>query len=332
MNSRIYKLNIGIILKITILIIITNINTNYIFAEENGSGHYAPGLNSSFIDALPGKQGLAAANYFCYYKGDSDIGSTIPFGIGLTAGINATVYSDTILFLYQPGINVFGGYYVFGVGIPYVWTTVKGYVQLKNPAGGTIISKERRDTANGLGDIALYPVILGGNSLNGDLKYDFRFAIYAPTGEYDKNDLANVGKNFWTFEPGLMISYLSHKTGFEISSFAGIDFNTINSDTEYQSGDQLHIDVTLAEHLPALGGFFGIGVNGFYYKQITGDSGSGAILGGFEGYTTGVGPVLSYAAKLWGKDIAAEVKWLPEVDVERRTQGDYVWFKLVAKF
>ncbi len=41
------------------------------------------------------------------------------------------------------------------------------------------------------------------------------------------------------------------------------------------------------------GGFIGVGANAFYYEQITGDSGSGARLGEFEGRTVGVGPVLS---------------------------------------
>jgi hypothetical protein len=38
-------------------------------AEEGGSGHYMPGMTASFIDALPGKPGLAAVNIFTFYKG-----------------------------------------------------------------------------------------------------------------------------------------------------------------------------------------------------------------------------------------------------------------------
>ena len=39
---------------------------------------------------------------------------------------------------------------------------------------------------------------------------------------------------------------------------------------------QFHVDFTVAEHLPLFGGIIGIGANGFYYQQVTGDSGSGA--------------------------------------------------------
>ena len=129
------------------------------------------------------------------------------------------------------------------------------------------------------------------------------------------------------------VSWLSSKIGLEVSAFAGIDFNTRNEDTDYTTGTQAHFDFTVAEHLPLWGGFIGIGFNGFYYDQITGDSGSGAKLGDFEGRTLGVGPVVSYATKLCGKyDFVTEIKWLPELDVEKRTEGDYVWCKLALVF
>ena len=111
-----------------------------------------------------------------------------------------------------------------------------------------------------------------------------------------------------------------------------MDFNTKNTDTEYRSGTQFHLDFTVAEHLPLLGGVIGIGANGFYYQQITGDSGSGARLGDFKGRTLGIGPVLSYMTKIWNKDLAAEVKWLPEIDVKKRLKGDSIWFKLGMVF
>ena len=78
--------------------------------------------------------------------------------------------------------------------------------------------------------------------------------------------------------------------------------------TDYQSGTQFHLDFTAGEHLPLLGGIIGIGANVFYYQQISGDSGSGARLGDFKGRTVGIGPVLSCATKIWGKDLVAEVK------------------------
>ena len=301
-------------------------------AEEGGSGHYAPGGSASFVDALPGRPGLAIANYFNFYDGSASASRQLSVGGLLTAGLDATAYSDTVVALYQTSLKLLGGDYAVGVAIPYVWVRAKGEVQVTGPYGGTA-SLTVRDSASGIGDILFYPFMLGWTGLNGDLKSDFRFGIYAPTGDYDEGELANVGKNYWTFEPTVSISYISSKIGLELTAFAGMDFNTENYETDYQSGTQFHLDFTVAEHLPFLGGIIGIGANGFYYQQVTGDSSPlDAILGDFKGRTVGIGPVLSYITKVWGKDLVAEVKWLPELDVKNRLDGDYIWFKLGMAF
>ena len=296
-------------------------------AEEGGSGHYTPGAAASFIDALPGKPGLAIANYFNFYDGSASASKRLPSGGLITKGLDATAYSDTIVALYQTPLELLGGNYAFGVAIPFVWLRADG--EVTGPLGPVTA----RDSASGIGDILFYPFMLGWTGLKGDLKSDFRFGIYAPTGDYDKGKLANVGKNYWTFEPAVLVSYMSSKIGLELSAFTGMDFNTENDKTDYQTGTQFHLDVTVAEHLPLLGGVIGIGANGFYYQQVTGDSSPfDAYLGDFKGRTVGIGPVLSYITKVFGKNLAAEVKWLPELDVKNRLEGDYFWFKLGMAF
>jgi hypothetical protein len=155
--------------------------------------------------------------------------------------------------------------------------------------------------------------------------------IYAPTGAYNAGELSNVGLNYWTFEPMVSFSTISKKTGLEITATAGLDFNTENNDTDYHSGDVFHIDATIAEHLPLCAwGIFGLGVNGYYWKQFNPDTGSGARLGSFETLMTGVGPVVSYISPPFcgGHMVTAEVKWLPQIDTRYTLNGNYVqvWF------
>lgn len=303
-------------------------------AEEGGSAHYMPGATASFIDAFPGKPGgLAVLDFFTYYEASAPANRQLPLGGLLTAGIDATVYANTVVAVYQTPWNVLGGGLAMGVAVPYVWMEVKGEAQRIGPDGEPGPRLSARDTADGIGDMTIYPFMLGWTNLAPDLKVDARLGIYAPTGEYEKGRLANVGKNYWSFEPGIMASWLSSKIGTEVSLYTGVDFNTSNNTTDYQSGTSLHLDGTIAQHLPLLGGFVGVGVNTFYYQQITGDSGSGARLGDFKGMTYGVGPVISYIRAL-GRDttLLAEIKWLPEVDTNKRLQGDYVWVKVGILF
>ena len=57
-------------------------------------------------------------------------------------------------------------------------------------------------------------------------------------------------------------------------------------------------EATLQQYLP-LGKqtLLGVGANGFYYRQVTGDSGAGAVIGPNEGTDIGVGPVFTLIHK-----------------------------------
>jgi len=293
-------------------------------AEEGGSGHYAPGATADFIDALPGKPAWVFADAFTYYHGAAT--PPIDFAGNATLNAHATLYADSIFALYETPLTLLGGNCAAGTVIPYVWLKVDANIKVIGPVNPT-----KSDSTSGLGDIELLPFMLGWTNAS-DMKYDVRLGVYAPTGSYEKGQLANAGRNYWTFEPALSFSWLSSKIGTEVTAFGGVDINTENNATHYQSGTSFHLDGTVAQHFPLLGGFAGVGAEGFVYEQITADSGSGATLGSFEGHTYGVGPVVSYAHKIGKVDFAGEVKWLPEVDVQKRLQGDYVWVKLGIVF
>jgi hypothetical protein len=182
-----------------------------------------------------------------------------------------------------------------------------------------------------LGDIVVMPLMLNYRA-NPDFNVNFRIGAYAPTGRYEVGRLANTGKNFWTIEPTLGLMYFGQKNGIEASLFLGADYNWENPDTDYQSGTQVHVDGTLAQHFPVGNGLWGVGVNAFWYEQVSADSGSGARFGDFEARTAGLGPVISYATKIADNDVIAELKWLHEMETRKRLQGDYLWFKLLVKF
>ncbi|HMP84437.1 MAG TPA: transporter, partial [Verrucomicrobiota bacterium] len=256
-------------------------------AAENGIGHYNPGQTADFADALPGFPCFVYENIFTYYDGSTGGSKRMPVSGGrVAANLDATSYTDSSVLLWQTPLKIFGGYYTVFASIPYTWVTVSADVE--TPMGRQSTS----DSVCGIGDIYFAPAAIGWT--NGDFKWDVRFGIYAPTGEYDNDRLANPGLGFWTFEPEVSFSWLSSKIGTEVSVFAGFDFNTENTDANYTSGDLFHLDVTIAQHLPLLGGVAGLGANGFWMRKFTGDRGSGATLGSFEMEQRGIGPGASY--------------------------------------
>jgi hypothetical protein len=311
----------------TTLAVIASLGASVTRGEEAAGGHYVPGATASFIDTLPGKPAWVVADAFTYYNGSASVDNPINFAGQLTLDAHATCYADTLFGVYQTPLRLLGGQYAVAAALPFLWLDVKGTVV---PRSGPSVNKS--DSASGLGDITLYPFMLGWtNAL--DMKYDVRFGIYAPSGDYTVGKLANTGRNYWTFEPAVSWSWLSTKIGTEVTLFAGLDFNTENTATDYKSGTSFHLDGTVAQHLP-IGSFgiIGVGANAFFYDQISGDSGTGAKLGSFEGRTAGVGPVVSFIKKIGNSDLAAELKWLPELNVNKRLKGDTVWFKVGLVF
>ena len=300
----------------------------YVRAEEGGVGAYAPGSFASAMDALPSKPGFALFNYFTFYDGSGGASRTLPVAGQVSANVEATIYVDTLGGFWITPLVFLGGHYALGLALPVMWNTASADVML--PAGGTT---NQSDSANGIGDLQLWPIAMSWGGLGGDLHVTFYGGVYAPTGSFQKNRLANDGLGYWTFEPGLLASYLNQKNGLELTTYIAYDINTNNGTTDYHSGQVFHIDVTAAWHfLPVGKGAFGAGVNGFYLQQTTGDSGSGARLGSFKEMTGGVGPVVSYLAQFSKIGLAGTVKWLPQIAADNTLKGNYVWFKLGVSF
>src|SRR4029077_19804167 len=98
---------------------------------------------------------------------------------------------------------------------------------------------------------------------------------------------ANLGPTPWAVEWGRRYTYLDAKKGHEFSVVGGITYNLENDDTNYQNGVDSHIDWAASQFLNEQ---VHVGLVGYFYYQLTGDSGSGATLGDFKSRISAVGP------------------------------------------
>jgi hypothetical protein len=293
-------------------------------AGEGGTSHYLPGAVATLIDLAPTQPGWVIEPIYLHYEGDAGTNKAIPIA-GLDAlGLKAT--SDALLFggFYTFEQPVLGAYYSVGALLPYLWMTVEAEV---DTARGTL---RRRDTASGLGDVALIPAMLGWK--RGSLQYNAALTVYAPTGEYKAGELANTGLNYWTFNPWVGVSYNNPKTGFNAALHGGIAFNTENPDTDYRSGIMTHLEGSVQQLLPLGKGFVSLGAEAFWLEQVTADSGQQPIFRDFKGRTAGIGPVLGYLLPMGEQNFVAELRWLPELEAKNRLKGDYIWVKVVYQF
>jgi Putative MetA-pathway of phenol degradation len=63
-----------------------------------------------------------------------------------------------------------------------------------------------------------------------------------PVGTYDPSRLANFGIGHGGVDSGAGYTYFNIKTGYEFSAVAGLTYNLVNTDTDYQNGIDAHID------------------------------------------------------------------------------------------
>jgi len=293
-------------------------------AEEGGGGHYGPGGSATLIDLMPTEPGFILQPIYLNYNGDAEASATFPLAGKITANLDAEVDSFILGAIYTFDTTVLGAHCTAGIYVPYVWKEVTATL---SSAFGSV---RRKDKDDGFGDITLLPVGLAWK--NGDWQFSGLLPIYAPTGSYEVGRLANPGLNYWTFDPTAQISYNSEKNGFNAALMAGMTFNTKNDDTDYRSGSVLHVEASAQQLLPLGPGFIGLGANAFVYEQVSGDSGSGAVLGDFKGRSLGIGPVIDYLLPINSSMLVTEFRWLPEFDTKNRVEGDYFWLKIAYKY
>ena len=297
-----------LIITLPLLLIVFQQN---VIAAEGGYSNYIPGSYGDFGMALAPAESWTLRNDTYYY--DASTSKAVQGG-KLATDLELQFLMNFTTLLYKPEFSIFGAQYATGIFIPVVNLDTKTRLEFDGK------SQVFNDSATGLGDVSLIPFALFWNE--GNIHTSFAHYIIIPSGDYDVNNSINNGLNYWSFDTNLAVTYLNPETGHDFSFNLGYIYNTENDDTNYQTGQELHLDVVLNQFLSES---FAIGIHGFYLNQITGDSGSGALLGDFKAEAAGVGPALLWNTKIANQYVSFIAKWLHEVEAENRIEGDHLF-------
>ncbi len=276
-------------------------------ASEGGKTAYPNGAEDFMVGAVP-PPGNYLINYLLNYNANDFNNSS---GNNIIPGFDLNAWADVLRFIHVSDYQVLGGNWVWHVFLPLVHVDVT----VPPPFGPGDGSK------GGIGDIIFSPFVVSWHHSKNLHSVMSLVDVYAPTGSYDQYRLANIGLNYWTFEPVYAVSYISDE-GWEASVKLMYDFNLENPDTNYKSGQAFHFDYTFAKHFPG----WALGVGGYYYTQTTDDSGPTAPPDGFKGKAFAVGPQVMFDV---GK-VKAIFKYQWETDTENQPQGNKFWFKLIV--
>ena len=279
-------------------------------AAEGAASHYLPGAAGDFGLAIPPKPGAQAANVVWIQSGDVD---AAPLQGRVEAGLDVTAVLDLAVLTYTWADALFGASYTAGVIVPF------GHVGLEGTATGPLGNTVRQSqNAFNLSDITFVPLQLNWGA--GDFSFEIAETIFAPSGAYDTDRFVNLGRNHWSFDTGLAATWFHADTGTEVSLAPGIMVNTENRATDYRTGVEFHLDVTANQFLSPT---FALGLRGYWYRQLTGDSGSGALLGDFKSDAVGIGPGFLWLPAFAGGWLAIAGTWIHDLDATNRFASDY---------
>jgi hypothetical protein len=290
-------------------------------ADEGGVAFWLSGQMGS-LAAVPGEPGWSLPVVYYHQSADEGAGKSFPLGGRVTAGIE--VRTDLVLVVptYTFASKVAGGQAAIGLGMGGARLNVGVDATLTGPGGG-VLSGAENDRLDGVAD--LYPT--GTLKWNHGVHNTMAYVMGGvPVGSYSKGRLANLGTNHWSLDGGGGYTYFDPKRGHEASVVVGATYNFENPDTDYRNGIDLHVDWALSH-------FFSqqmhAGLVGYFYQQLTGDSGAGATLGDFKSRVASIGPQVGYFFPVGGKKWYANLKAYSEFNAQNRPEGWNLWVSVL---
>ena len=176
------------------------------------------------------------------------------------------------------------------------------------------------------GDTAFSPLILGWQS--GNFWWNYGLFGFAPTGEYDKRNLANTSLHHWAVMQRLAGTYFNPKTGFEITGAAVYSVNWENPATDYETGNILNLEGAVTQNFGALG----VGAVGYAMIQTTPTQVPARGSAPSSSKVYGAGPIVTYTLGQGISALTLIAKWYAEFGAENTFEGNTVDVAATFKF
>lgn len=289
-------------------------------ADEGGVSFWLSGQYSSFA-AVPSQPGWYIPTQVYYYSGNASGTTNLQRGDALNGGLSSQAAFVFFTPTWVPNEKWFGGQPSFSLTFGGGWNSTSANLSLSTVNLGTQ-TLNRSDTDSGGAD--LYPQAqiawTSGNNnwmayITGDL----------PVGSYSSTRLSNIGLGHTAVDIGGAYTYLNSTSGFEASATLGFTYNGMNTSTNYQSGVDSHLDWEVSQFLSQN---WQVGLVGYVYYQLTGDSGSGDHVGSFKSRVAAVGPEVGYSFTAGGLQWYANLRGYKEFWAENRLEGYAVFATL----
>ncbi len=290
-------------------------------ADESGVSFWIPGQYGSLAAVAPAP-GWALPTSFYHYSGDAEPDAPFTIGDSVVASLSARVDGLILAPTYVAQQALLGARVALSLGWMPAYTDVEVDVRIR-PAG---LARETTDSLTGGSD--LFPLA----SLywqDGDHNWMGYATGAIPVGAYDPTRLANIGLGHGAIDLGGAYTYLNENTGREFSATLGFTYNFENPDTDYKNGIDSHLDIGVSQFLSEK---LQLGAVGYAYYQLTGDSGSGAVVGPFKARVAGLGPQLGYTFDVGRAPLYVNLRGYWEFAAKHRLEGFSLFVQAAITF
>lgn len=286
-------------------------------ADEGGVPFWFSGQYASFA-AVPTTPGWSIPLQGYSYSGGASRSKELQRGNVATAGVDSSVSLLMAQPTYAPETKLWGGQLAFGLGFGWGQNTTDASLAVSDFA----TELDRSDSITGFTD--LYPIAsLAWNK--GNSNWMTYVTGDVPVGDYDPDRLANLGIGHGAIDAGGGYTYFDETKGHEFSAVLGFTYNFENEDTGYQNGIDVHLDWAVSQFLNE---HWQVGLVGYAYGQVTGDSSPQAYNDGLKSSVASIGPQIGYAFTVNDQPAYANLRGYWEFDTTNRVEGSALFATL----
>lgn len=288
-------------------------------ADDGGISFWLPGQFGT-LAAVPTEPGWSLPLIYYHVSASSGANTPFPRGGRTTLGLDAKA---DLLFggpSYTFTTPLLGGQASLAALAAVGRSEASIDATLTGPRGRTF-SGGIDDSLKGASDVFLTGTLKWNHGVHNFMAYTMG---NLPVGAYDPNRLVNLGLGHASMDAGGGYTYFDKIN--EFSAVAGMTYNWKNTDTDYKNGIDAHLDWSASHFITAQ---THLGLVGYFYQQVTGDSGSGAVLGDFKSSVSAVGPQAGHFFKVGDQLWYTNLKGYYEFDAKNRAEGWNLWLSLV---
>jgi hypothetical protein len=308
------------------------ITANPTKADEGGVSFWVPGFFGS-LAATPQQPGFSLATI--YYHTSVSAGGNVAFArevnLGhitanltgsVTANLDATADLGFSIPSYVFATAVLGGQATMLLVVPYGRSQASVDATFTGALGpfGFTRSGGLSESVTGFGDLVPQFNLRWNAGVHNFMTYiTGNFTV----GAYDSDRIVNLGIGHNAIDGGGAYTYFNPTTGQEFSAALGFTYNFENTHTQYQNGVDMHLDLGASQFLTKQ---LQVGLVGYWYNQLSCDSGAGDRVGCFESRVAGIGPQIGFIIPL-SKDYQGylNLKGYKEFAAENRPDGWNTW-------